>query len=80
MSVSADYNSKCLPYYSRVSLPKEKIRWLPEYRIKVGHLIEAWRKRYKIIAEKVYKEKKCRVSWFMILENTSGVYILQTEC
>ena len=36
-------------------------------------MIEAWRKRYKIIAEKVYKEKKCRVSWFVILENTSGV-------
>ena len=79
MSVSADNNSKCLQYYFRVSLPKEKIRWLPEYGIKVGHLIEAWRKRYKIVEEKVYKEKKCRVSWFVILDNTSGVYVLQIE-
>ena len=74
--VSADYNSRCLPYYCKVSLPKEKIRWLPEYGIKVGHLIEAGRKRYKIIPEKVYKENNFRVSWFVISENTPGVYVL----
>ena len=79
MSVSPDYNSKFLPYSSRVSLPKEKIRWLPEYGIKIGHLIEACRKCYKIIAEKVYKEKKFRVSWFLILENTPGFYVLQIK-
>ena len=79
MTASAEYNSKCLPYYFRVSLPKENITWLPEYGIKVGDLIEAWRKRYKIVEEKVYKEKKCRVSWFVILDNTSGVYVLQIE-
>ena len=77
MSVSADYNSKCLPYYCTVSLPKEKIRWLPEYGIKIGHLVEAWRKRYEIVAEEVCKENKFKVSWFVILENTPGVYLLQ---
>ena len=66
MSVSADYNSKCLPYYCRVSSPKEKIRWLPDYGIKAGHLMKAWRKRYEIIVEKVYKEKKFRVSWLSV--------------
>ena len=32
-------------------------------------MIKAWRKLYKIIADKNDKEKKFRVSWFVILEN-----------
>ena len=56
MPVSADYNSKCLPSNCGVSLPKEKIRWQPEYGAKVGHMIKIWSKGYEIIADKVYKE------------------------
>ena len=56
MPVSADYNSKCLPSNCRVSLPKEKIRWQPEYGATVGHMIKTWSKGYEIIADKVYKE------------------------
>ena len=40
MSVSPDCNSKCLPYYYRVSLPKEKRSWQPEYETKVGRMIK----------------------------------------
>ena len=48
VSVSADYNSKCLPHYCKKRKAKEKIRWQPEHGTKVGKMIKAWRMRYKL--------------------------------
>ena len=70
--VPADYNSKCLPSYYRVS-------WPTEYGARARHMIKASRKHKEIIADKVYKEKKFWVSWLLILETTPGVYVLYIE-
>ena len=53
-----------------------KIRWQPEYGKSWAYdqnLEEALR---NYISNKAYIEKKFWVSWFVVLENMTGVYVL----